>query len=167
MKSKVPQKCSRKAWDQNPANQLTAVAKGGRFPTISLLVLAPKDTARRRLHDDSPHDDDSTTVNIDGARRRISQVGDLRTTTPLFPQFSPVVTLIRGHSAPSGWPGSIGPFFFLKCSPQMRLLNGESRRSNARAPRAQRRRLLWQSGDDEAYGAFLCARGAGFREFQD
>ena len=47
----------------------------------------------------------------------------------------------------------------------MRLLNGESRRSNARAPRAQRRRLLGQSGDDEAYGAFLCARGAGFREF--
>ena len=57
MKSKVPQKCSRKAWDQNPADQLTAVTKGGRFPTISLLVLAPKDTARRRLHDDSPHDD--------------------------------------------------------------------------------------------------------------
>ena len=47
--------------------------------------------------------------------------------------------------------------FFLKCSPQMRLLNGESRRSNARAPRAQRRRLLGQSGDDD--GAKLdCAR---------
>ena len=38
---------------------------------------------------------------------------------------------------------------FLKCSPQMRFLNGESRRSNARAPRAQRRRLLEQSGDDD------------------
>ena len=39
----------------------------------------------------------------------------------------------------------------------MRLLNGESRRSNARAPRAQRRRLLGQSGDDD--GAKLdCAR---------
>ncbi len=39
----------------------------------------------------------------------------------------------------------------------MRLLNGESRRSNARAPRAQRRRLLGQSGDND--GAKLdCAR---------
>ena len=41
---------------------------------------------------------------------------------------------------------------FLKCLSQVSLLNGESRRSNARAPRAQRRRLLGQSGDDEAYG---------------
>ena len=48
---------------------------------------------------------------------------------------------------------------FLKCSPQMRLLNGESRRSNARAPRAQRRRLLGQSGDH----LFICGiRNLGF-----
>ena len=39
---------------------------------------------------------------------------------------------------------------FLKCLPQVRLLNGESRRSDARAPKAQRRCLLGRSGDDEA-----------------
>ena len=26
---------------------------------------------------------------------------------------------------------------------------------------------IWHFANDEAYGAFLCARGAGFREFQE
>ncbi|MFN9905816.1 MAG: hypothetical protein ACK56F_06765 [bacterium] len=69
MSSQGPQKCSRKAWDQNPADQQTAVTKGGRIPTISLLVLAPKDTARRRLHDDPPHDDSTATLALNFCER--------------------------------------------------------------------------------------------------